>query len=92
MESVPESSQVLRTRAASLRRHAVRLESRPLSPVRLRAGDQTWIGPTAQRFAEELAHAESVVRAAAEALRSRARRLDSLADAAAGSAVMQGPV
>lgn len=92
METVPDSAQDLRRRAASLRRHAVRLESDPLAPVRLRAGDSTWIGPSALHFADELWQAEQALRSAAEGLRTRARRLDSLAEAHAGSTVASGPV
>jgi uncharacterized protein YukE len=83
---VPELPQHLRTRAAALRRQAAALDRQPLATVRLRAGDDTWIGPTAVAFGDTLGQAEWALRTASDGLRRAARALERQADAA-----MAGP-
>ena len=78
---VPDQIHQLRTRAAALRRQADVLDRDPLGPVRLRSGDDTWIGPTAVAFRDSLTQAEQALRRAADGLRQQARVLERQADA-----------
>ena len=80
---VPDQIHQLRTRAAALRRQAGVLDGDPLGPVRLRCGDDTWIGPSAGAFRDSLIQADQALRRAADGLRQQARALERQADAAA---------
>ncbi|MGD9703492.1 MAG: hypothetical protein AB7Q42_02100 [Acidimicrobiia bacterium] len=82
--------QHLRARAAILRRQAAALDRQPFGPVRLRAGDDTWIGPTAAAFRDALGQAERTLRSAAEGLCRHAVRLEAQADVAAAAAPPSG--
>ena len=86
MEAVPDVPQHLRARADAMRRHAAALDHQPLALVRLRAGDDTWIGSSAVSFREALGLAERHLCSAADGLRRHARRLDAEADAAISAA------
>ena len=86
MEAVPDVPQHLRARADALRRHAATLDHQPLALVRLRAGDDAWIGPSAVAFRDALGLAERHLCSAADGLRRHARRLDAEADAAVSTA------
>lgn len=65
----------LRWRAAQLVEVAGRLEAVALEAVHLRAGDDTWRGPTAAAFAESLWRARLARDAAARVIRSTAGQL-----------------
>ena len=84
---VPDVPQHLRARADELRRHAAALDQQPLAPVRRRAGDDAWIGPTAVAFRNSLDLAERHLHGAADGFRRLARRLDAEADAARAATV-----
>ena len=86
MEAVPDVPQHLRARADAPRRLAAALDRQPLALVRLRAGDDAWIGPSAVAFREALGVAERHLCSAADGLRRHARRLDAEADAAVSAA------
>ncbi len=86
MVAVPDVPQHLRARADALRRHAAALDRQPLALVRLRAGDDAWIGSSAVAFREALGLAERHLCSAADGLRRHARRLDAEADAAVSAA------
>lgn len=74
-----------------MRRHAAALDHQPLAPVRLRAGDDAWIGPSAIAFRDALGLAERNLGSAADGLRRHARRLDAEADAAVSAAASLTP-
>jgi hypothetical protein len=63
-------------RAATLRRLALHLENCEVSGLAQRAGNDTWIGPTADRCRSELAMHAAAISAAVTDLRTRARRID----------------
>jgi hypothetical protein len=71
---------VLRQRADALRRVAVRLDGGELRRIVALAGDETWRGPTATAFGDDLrTAADHLDRAHGELLRGAAR-LDAAAD------------
>lgn len=63
-------------RAAALRRLANRLEACDVGAPGSWAGDDTWIGPTADACRAALAAQATSVASAVAALRARARQLD----------------
>ena len=67
------------TCCAVMRRRSI---TNPWRPVRRRAGDEAWIGPTAIGFRDNLDLAERYLTSAADGCRRLARRLDLEADAA----------
>lgn len=63
-------------RAATLRRLALRLENCEVGALIQHAGNDTWIGPTADRCRSELATHAAAISSAVTDLRARARRID----------------
>jgi hypothetical protein len=72
----------LRLRAQALRAMARQLEQCGLDGVRLRAGHDTWIGPTAVAFLADVDAWRTRLAVAADDLTTKAARLDRFADAA----------
>jgi len=81
----------LSARAATLRRLATRLEAAAPASLSSRAGEQTWIGPTADRCRGDVTAQLAAIRAGAADLRARARALEAQA-AVAAALPMSGPV
>ncbi len=79
MPATPASQQ-LRTRAAALRTKAQQLDHALLRVVAQRAGQDTWIGPTADRFLADLRSSVNNLDAAVDGLRAATRRLERRAD------------
>lgn len=71
---------VLRARATALRRLAARVEHTDLHAVARLAGDDTWIGATAEVCREDLTIAIRGLDAAADDLRRQATLLERRAD------------
>jgi hypothetical protein len=72
----------LRQRAQALRAMARALDQCGLDGVRLRAGHDTWVGPTALAFAAEVDTWRSRLAKAVDDLNAHAARLERLATAA----------
>jgi|GEM_PF-2156968 len=72
----------LRSRAASVRRLAARIERVPLPSLLARCGDETWRGPAAIRFTDDVTRSWRALSGAAEDLVAQAvvleRRAQSL--------------
>ena len=73
----------LRARAEDLRRLARTLENTPLTTAHTVAGDDTWVGPTAQACATDLRRLARQLLLRCDELRAAARRLERAADAIA---------
>lgn len=54
MPTSPPDAEVLRRRATALRRLSLAITSSEAIDLRLRAGDEVWIGPTATRCSNDL--------------------------------------
>ena len=67
-------------RAAALRLLAARLEACGVGDLACWAGNDTWVGPTADACRAALAQQSATIDATAAALRSRARQLDLLTE------------
>ncbi len=94
MPAPPPDPHRLRDRAAGLRGAARTLDHAALHAVPGRAGVETWIGPTADRFADDLRRATVDLDHAADQLRDAARRLETQAavlEAAARVTALGGP-
>ena len=80
MPSTEQASR-LRARAEDLRRFARTLENARLTDAYTTAGDDTWVGPTAQACANDLRRLARQLLLRCDELRVAARRLDRAADA-----------
>lgn len=85
----------LRQRATALRRTASILDTSPLRQTRLYSGADTWIGPSANRFDEELRRSVSELDGVSHDLNSAARQLElravALESAARAASLAGGP-
>lgn len=76
-----EQANKLRARADDLRRFARTLENARFTTAHTVAGDDTWVGPTAQACANDLRRLARQLLLRCDELRVAARRLDRAADA-----------
>ncbi len=92
--SATPASQELRRRASVLRSKAQQLDHALLHVVPHRAGDETWIGPTADRFVSALLISVSDVNCAVDelrvAVRTLERRAENMEAVAASAAIPSG--
>lgn len=76
MPTSPPDAEVLRRRATALRRLSVAITTSEAIDLRLRAGDEVWIGPTATRCADDLIAIGRRLTRAGEGLVVRAKALE----------------
>jgi hypothetical protein len=76
-----EQATRLRARADDLRRFARTLETARMTTAHTVAGDDTWVGPTAQACANDLRRLARQLLVRCDELRAAARRLERAADA-----------
>ena len=86
-----DSADQLRSRAASLRSFAQRLNALRVLDCYRWAGSNTWVGPSPQRCDDALHRVPITLRAEAESLSAEARRLDRIADEVQARAQLTGP-
>jgi len=85
------SADHLRSRAASLRSIAQRLNALRVLDCYRWAGTDTWVGPSPQRCDDALRRVPITLRAEAHSLSLEARRLDRIADEVQARAQLIGP-
>jgi hypothetical protein len=73
-------SQLLRTRAAALRKLSAALDSSRMIDLHRRAGEDVWLGPTASRCRDDLQQLARTLATEAADLVVRARTLEQRAD------------
>jgi hypothetical protein len=87
--STTQQATRLRARAEDLRRFASTLEHARMTNAHAVAGDDTWVGPTAQACADDLRRLARQLLLRCDELRTAARRLDRAADAIAAEVLAE---
>jgi hypothetical protein len=87
--STTQQATRLRARAEDLRRFARTLENVRMTNAYSAAGDDTWVGPTAQACADDLRRLARQLLLRCDELRTAARRLDRAADAIAAEVLAE---